>query len=149
MARPRPATRSTTLAYAGDDTFAEQMKTLEIAGSVEGVRHRIAEAVTARRLVSPTELLGEIVGPEKQEEEDPEDPETVQAFAMNFLALWNEEVSRLPPGEEAEAWRASVQGMIEAEAKEAQKPYVAKPHPGRNDPCSCGSGKKYKKCCGA
>ncbi len=22
------------------------------------------------------------------------------------------------------------------------------PKPGRNDPCSCGSGKKYKKCCG-
>ena len=22
------------------------------------------------------------------------------------------------------------------------------PEPGRNDPCSCGSGKKYKKCCG-
>jgi uncharacterized protein len=21
--------------------------------------------------------------------------------------------------------------------------------PGRNDACSCGSGKKYKKCCGA
>ncbi|MEA4847920.1 MAG: SEC-C metal-binding domain-containing protein, partial [Clostridiaceae bacterium] len=21
--------------------------------------------------------------------------------------------------------------------------------PGRNDPCPCGSGKKYKKCCGA
>ena len=21
--------------------------------------------------------------------------------------------------------------------------------PGRNDPCSCGSGKKYKKCCGS
>jgi hypothetical protein len=25
----------------------------------------------------------------------------------------------------------------------------AEPRPGRNDPCSCGSGKKYKKCCGA
>ena len=24
----------------------------------------------------------------------------------------------------------------------------AAPRPGRNDPCSCGSGKKYKKCCG-
>ncbi|MCR4666183.1 MAG: preprotein translocase subunit SecA [Desulfovibrio sp.] len=24
----------------------------------------------------------------------------------------------------------------------------AKPHVGRNDPCPCGSGKKYKKCCG-
>jgi uncharacterized protein len=23
------------------------------------------------------------------------------------------------------------------------------PTPGRNDPCPCGSGKKYKKCCGA
>ena len=23
------------------------------------------------------------------------------------------------------------------------------PEPGRNDPCNCGSGKKYKKCCGA
>ena len=28
-------------------------------------------------------------------------------------------------------------------------PYVAPPQTGRNDPCPCGSGKKYKKCCGA
>jgi hypothetical protein len=27
-------------------------------------------------------------------------------------------------------------------------PYVAPPKVGRNDPCPCGSGKKYKKCCG-
>ncbi|MFM2036108.1 MAG: hypothetical protein RL459_1373 [Pseudomonadota bacterium] len=26
---------------------------------------------------------------------------------------------------------------------------VKAPEPGRNDPCTCGSGKKYKKCCGA
>jgi uncharacterized protein YecA (UPF0149 family) len=26
---------------------------------------------------------------------------------------------------------------------------VGKRKIGRNDPCSCGSGKKYKKCCGA
>lgn len=25
---------------------------------------------------------------------------------------------------------------------------VSEKTPGRNDPCSCGSGKKYKKCCG-
>ena len=25
---------------------------------------------------------------------------------------------------------------------------VAEKKPGRNDPCPCGSGKKYKKCCG-
>lgn len=28
------------------------------------------------------------------------------------------------------------------------KTYVAEKKPGRNDPCPCGSGKKYKKCCG-
>ncbi|MBI4702432.1 MAG: YchJ family protein [Deltaproteobacteria bacterium] len=28
-------------------------------------------------------------------------------------------------------------------------PVRVAPKPGRNDPCSCGSGKKYKKCCGA
>ena len=27
-------------------------------------------------------------------------------------------------------------------------PHVAAPRPGRNDPCSCGSGRKYKQCCG-
>jgi uncharacterized protein YecA (UPF0149 family) len=26
---------------------------------------------------------------------------------------------------------------------------VKEKEPGRNDPCPCGSGKKYKKCCGA
>ncbi|MFI5297948.1 MAG: SEC-C metal-binding domain-containing protein [Polyangiales bacterium] len=28
-------------------------------------------------------------------------------------------------------------------------PHVAAPTPGRNDPCSCGSGRKFKKCCAA
>lgn len=27
-------------------------------------------------------------------------------------------------------------------------PVKAAPKPGRNDPCSCGSGKKFKRCCG-
>jgi len=32
---------------------------------------------------------------------------------------------------------------------EAPKPFIRGPKIGRNDPCPCGSGKKYKKCCGA
>jgi preprotein translocase subunit SecA len=32
---------------------------------------------------------------------------------------------------------------------EPRKPIVNKDKVGRNDPCPCGSGKKYKKCCGA
>ena len=43
---------------------------------------------------------------------------------------------------------------IEAEEKLIKEtPKVPPIHsdaaPGRNDPCPCGSGKKYKKCCGA
>ena len=34
------------------------------------------------------------------------------------------------------------------ESREAATPYVAPAKVGRNDPCPCGSGKKYKKCCG-
>lgn len=37
---------------------------------------------------------------------------------------------------------------IESEFKKS-KIYHAPKTPGRNDPCPCGSGKKYKKCCGA
>ena len=29
----------------------------------------------------------------------------------------------------------------------AEQPFTAEPKVGRNDPCSCGSGKKFKKCC--
>lgn len=28
------------------------------------------------------------------------------------------------------------------------EPILSKEKPNRNDPCPCGSGKKYKKCCG-
>ena len=32
---------------------------------------------------------------------------------------------------------------------EKVEPIKSDAEPGRNDPCPCGSGKKYKKCCGA
>ncbi len=36
---------------------------------------------------------------------------------------------------------------VEAEDDGPKKPFVAKKEPRRNDPCPCGSGRKYKKCC--
>ena len=41
-------------------------------------------------------------------------------------------------------------GLAEAPPfyESASTPYIAPPKVGRNDPCPCGSGKKYKKCCG-
>jgi uncharacterized protein YchJ len=149
MARHQTAPKQNALEYAGDETFSEQLEKLEIDETVASIKKRIHSTVTALKVASPTQLLGEIVGPEKQEEENPEDPAMVQAFAMNFLALWNEEVAKLEPGEDTDKWRTEVQAMIEAEAKEAQKPYIAPDRLGRNDPCHCGSGKKFKKCHGA
>jgi len=44
-------------------------------------------------------------------------------------------------GEEPEDWDEGEPGPVSAPAPAAKA--------GRNDPCPCGSGKKYKKCCGA
>ena len=39
--------------------------------------------------------------------------------------------------------------MPKRNVQEKQKPIVnSGPKVGRNDPCPCGSGKKYKQCCG-
>jgi SEC-C motif-containing protein len=39
--------------------------------------------------------------------------------------------------------------FVDAEGAESGTPIRrTEPKIGRNDPCSCGSGKKYKKCCG-
>ncbi len=39
--------------------------------------------------------------------------------------------------------------FVGGDSTTAKQPAVAKKTVGRNDPCSCGSGKKYKKCCGS
>ena len=44
--------------------------------------------------------------------------------------------------EELEAEEKLIKETPKVEAIKAQE------GPGRNDPCPCGSGKKYKKCCG-
>ncbi|MFO7296549.1 MAG: SEC-C metal-binding domain-containing protein, partial [Clostridia bacterium] len=38
--------------------------------------------------------------------------------------------------------------MTATHGEEVRKPVVRSEKIGRNDPCPCGSGKKYKKCCG-
>ncbi len=46
--------------------------------------------------------------------------------------------------------KAMAEAAQASEKSEAPKPFVrAAAKVGRNDPCPCGSGKKFKKCCGA
>jgi uncharacterized protein YchJ len=56
-------------------------------------------------------------------------------------------------GEEFQAGMAAKQLEQELDSfdpgETASVPYIAPPKVGRNEPRPCGSGKKYRKCCGA
>lgn len=45
-------------------------------------------------------------------------------------------------------YKKQLPGEDEDPLPEPVAPIHVEKHPGRNDPCSCGSGKKYKQCCG-
>lgn len=42
---------------------------------------------------------------------------------------------------------ANIKYVVQEYARNHGKMVVKLKEPGRNDPCPCGSGKKYKKCC--
>ncbi len=53
-----------------------------------------------------------------------------------------------PSGEMKQFSTYALQGAQSDTSSSKQQPLRAEARLGRNDPCSCGSGKKYKKCCG-
>lgn len=65
--------------------------------------------------------------------------------------LWNMYASKAPWLYEMEEWEEIFDQEKREEIKKNQLDSVTakRNKPGRNDPCPCGSGKKYKKCCGA
>jgi hypothetical protein len=79
----------------------------------------------------------------KTEREHPRKPNSLTETGRQIAAL----------GEEIEDYaQANAELQLlddELMAEPPSQPYLAPPKTGRNDPCPCGSGKKYKKCCGA
>ena len=65
---------------------------------------------------------------------------------MGQFGISPEEAVALPP--EAQAQLEAAGGMPEEEPEISFTFHNETPKVGRNDPCPCGSGKKYKKCCG-
>src|SRR5690606_38044880 len=68
----------------------------------------------------------------------------------SFMADLGERLSQMP----AQALSPSMQQASapppeQQRAPEKPQPITVLPKVGRNDPCPCGSGKKFKKCCGA
>jgi preprotein translocase subunit SecA len=55
----------------------------------------------------------------------------------------HDQVKQFAAGEEQQAEGQAPQGEVQVKQIKLDQPKV-----GRNDPCPCGSGKKYKKCCG-
>lgn len=74
-------------------------------------------------------------------------PAIQQLLAKLRLETNRSLVSDLESGPHPEAPSAPSQEMEEPQAP--LQPIVVEPRAGRNESCPCGSGKKYKKCCGA
>jgi len=67
---------------------------------------------------------------------------------VDFSAYGTEDGVEKVLHEKAEFLRVNGAWLYNREARLGPAPYkAAVPKPGRNDPCPCGSGKKYKQCC--
>jgi hypothetical protein len=64
-------------------------------------------------------------------------------------ALLDETRSRYPPIDDVVDAMAMWTAISTREPDPPPAPYRAPAKVGRNEPCPCGSGRKYKKCCGA
>jgi SEC-C motif-containing protein len=85
----------------------------------------------------------EIIGTEAGGPEDEEG-------AIEFIATFVQDGTRREHHERAKFRKVEDRWFFESGEPVAQKPVVREsPKIGRNEPCICGSGKKYKKCCGA
>jgi len=67
---------------------------------------------------------------------------------VEFIASYNYEGARRDHHERSEFKKRDGQWYF-LDGKIVQAPYHAEERVGRNDSCPCGSGKKFKKCCGA
>lgn len=68
---------------------------------------------------------------------------------VDFSAHFEEEGQKGIMHEKSEFELIDGEWIFTRTLREGPAPVVHAPKVGRNDPCPCGSGKKYKKCCGA
>ena len=97
-----------------------------------------------RRWSEDAQWLGlEIVATEAGRQQDQQGMvEFIASFKENGSEKRHQECSRF--ARVNERWY-----YVDGEAPKPKTQRHSTPRVGRNDPCSCGSGKKFKKCCGA
>jgi uncharacterized protein len=104
-----------------------------------------------------------------EEWQPPRDPEVAEMFdaalqdivaltegdpGVPAVSMYSEDGPPSVSNERLDAVAAAIWGLYELRQIARSlgprtEPVRKAPEPGRNDPCPCGSGKKYKKCCGA
>jgi SEC-C motif-containing protein len=67
---------------------------------------------------------------------------------VDFTAYFEAAGGEQPHHEKAEFAKLDGQWIYTRAVRTGPEPVKAAPKVGRNDPCPCGSGKKYKHCCG-
>jgi len=66
---------------------------------------------------------------------------------VDFSAYFDEQGSEQALHEKSEFFRINGKWLYARTLRNGPAPVKAAPKVGRNDPCPCGSGKKYKQCC--
>ncbi len=124
----------TSVHYSG--TLAELATTFDMeepvfVGFIDGINTSLQSEYDLDSLTSETEISLDI-----DLEKLYHNMLDAKADWLYGLSHWDNILSEERRKEIAKDWRISKQAVTEKIA-------------GRNDPCPCGSGKKYKKCCGA
>ena len=116
----------TVAEFAGKHSLTET----EAAGFLDGINDSLVQPLDLEKIEADTQLEAEI------------DFERLYRNMLRAKAPWLYELTEwegiLSPEKRHEILRAF----------RNENTYFAEKTPGRNDPCPCGSGKKYKNCCG-
>ncbi len=86
----------------------------------------------------------------KTQREHPRKPNALTIMGEKLRAQWKAAGIPLPEDVDDNFLESEDDlPALDIEPPAISLPYIAPPKTGRNDPCPCGSGKKFKKCCGA
>ena len=132
------------------ENFAEQTETLnaflivaladlDAAEAMPSIERAFASGRVDESIVGDLEDI-QIEFGLKSQREHPRKPNRMTEFNKEFAEL-GEKIRAL------EKENAELRSMINGMESDSEQPYLAPPKVGRNEPCPCGSGKKYKKCC--
>ena len=147
--------------HAKDDLFRDMMREGAKANPMREIEKRILLENVDRKWMDHLEAmdsLKEYIGLNAYAQRDPVAMYRLEGGNMfdNMSDEIKEDTVRnvlavIPASAEGERRQvATVTGVgANSKSKPSRAPIKKAPKVGRNDPCPCGSGKKYKKCCGA